>query len=180
MIKLQEFLNQEECDLTLVKRDFENKSEDSIVIRGANNFHWGCNLIKPEKKTKEEEEKEREEYEKKERAKYFWTDFVYPEEKKEDKFGDLSVALKNMDLTIKKGEFVCIIGEIGSGKSSILSSVLGDMLAENKHKDAPILVNEKLSYVQQSPWIQNKTIRENILFGLELDEERYAETIKLC
>lgn len=70
-----------------------------------------------------------------------------------------------MDLTIKKGEFVCIIGEIGSGKSSILSSVLGDMLAQNEIKEAPILVNEKLTYVQQSPWIQNKTIRENILFG---------------
>ena len=36
-----------------------------------------------------------------------------------------------MDLTIKKGEFVCIIGEIGAGKSSLLSSLIGDMLAEN-------------------------------------------------
>jgi len=69
-------------------------------------------------------------------------------EKKTEELGELSVALKNMNLTIKKGEFVCIIGEIGAGKSSILSSLIGDMLAENETKESPILVNEKLSYVQ--------------------------------
>ena len=101
------------------------------------------------------------------------------EEKKEE-LGELAVALKNMDLTIKKGEFVCIIGEIGAGKSSILSSLIGDMLAENETKESPIIVNEKLSYVQQSPWIQNKTIKENILFGEEFDATRYSQAIKMC
>ena len=88
--------------------------------------------------------------------------------------------MKNIDITIQKGEFVCIIGEIGSGKSSILSSLIGDMLVETKTNESPILVNETLSYVQQSPWIQNKTIRENILFGEEMDEEKYQQAIRIC
>jgi ATP-binding cassette, subfamily C (CFTR/MRP), member 1 len=50
------------------------------------------------------------------------------EEKSEKEKGKLSVTLKKMNLTIKKGEFVCIIGGIGSGKSSLLSSLIGDML----------------------------------------------------
>ena len=45
------------------------------------------------------------------------------------------VALKNLDLSIKKGEFVCIIGDVGSGKSSLLSALIGDLL----HLDSRIL-----------------------------------------
>jgi ABC-type bacteriocin/lantibiotic exporter with double-glycine peptidase domain len=37
-----------------------------------------------------------------------------------------------------------------------------------------------VAYVQQQPWIQNKSIKENILFGIEYDEARYKETIKIC
>lgn len=45
---------------------------------------------------------------------------------------------------------------------------------------APVKISEKIAYVQQNPWIQNKTIRENILFGMPFDEEKYAETISIC
>ena len=41
--------------------------------------------------------------------------------------GDL-IVLKSMNLWVKKGEFIAIIGEVGSGKSSIISSLIGDML----------------------------------------------------
>lgn len=44
----------------------------------------------------------------------------------------------------------------------------------------PIRINGTLGYVEQKSWIQNKTIRENILFGLPLDESRYHEIIKAC
>ena len=72
MIKLQDFLNQDECDLTLVKRDFESKTEDSIVIRGSNNFHWGAEMKKEPKLSEEEQEKKDKEEEEKERAKWFF------------------------------------------------------------------------------------------------------------
>ena len=46
--------------------------------------------------------------------------------------------------------------------------------------EAPIRVSETISYVQQQPWIQNLTIRDNILFGLPYDEKKYKKTIKIC
>ena len=41
---------------------------------------------------------------------------------------DSIVTLKNIELKILKGEFVCIIGDVGSGKSSLLSTLIGDLL----------------------------------------------------
>ena len=46
--------------------------------------------------------------------------------------------------------------------------------------EAPIVIADSLGYVQQNPWIQNKTIRDNILFGLPYEEEKYNETVKIC
>jgi len=54
--------------------------------------------------------------------------------------------LKNLDLTIKQGEFVCIIGAVGSGKSSLLSTIIGDMIYAKEYNDSPIKINQKLSY----------------------------------
>ena len=45
---------------------------------------------------------------------------------------------------------------------------------------APILISESISLVQQNPWIQNKTVRDNIVFGEPWDETRYEETLKIC
>lgn len=47
-------------------------------------------------------------------------------------------------------------------------------------EDAPILISENIALVQQTPWILNKSIKENIIFGSEYDEEKYKETIKIC
>ena len=52
------------------------------------------------------------------------------------------LALKNLNLTIKKGEFVCIIGDVGSGKSSLLSSIIGDMLHLEGDRIEQITLNE--------------------------------------
>lgn len=110
------------------------------------------------------------------------------------------LALKDLKLEIKRGQFVCIIGDVGSGKSSLLSAVIGDMLHLSKaqkeevdlemvsrvsqtpiaESDAPIEINGSISYVQQSPWIQNKTIKDNILFGRPFDSQKYRKVIKIC
>jgi len=47
-------------------------------------------------------------------------------------------------------------------------------------EDAPIRISESMALVQQTPWILNKSIKDNILFGSEYDEARYNETIKIC
>ncbi|KAJ9187772.1 hypothetical protein P3X46_003192 [Hevea brasiliensis] len=84
--------------------------------------------------------------------------------------------LKNINFEIKKGELTSIVGTVGSGKSSLLASVLGEM-----HKiSGKVRVCGTAAYVAQTSWIQNGTIQENILFGLPMDKEKYNEVIRVC
>eukprot|EP00345_Euplotes_harpa_P003158 CAMPEP_0168328890 /NCGR_PEP_ID=MMETSP0213-20121227/6780_1 /TAXON_ID=151035 /ORGANISM="Euplotes harpa, Strain FSP1.4" /LENGTH=379 /DNA_ID=CAMNT_0008332107 /DNA_START=1238 /DNA_END=2374 /DNA_ORIENTATION=+ len=117
---------------------------------------------------------------------------------------DHIVQIKALSLNISKGEFVCVIGEVGSGKSSLLSAILGDMLylddqtldslgskpidTDTRHQlnaasmqaTDVIRLGGSVSFVQQVPWIQNKTIRDNILFGEPLDERKYNRVVAAC
>jgi ABC-type transport system involved in cytochrome bd biosynthesis fused ATPase/permease subunit len=89
--------------------------------------------------------------------------------------------LKNINCEIKQGEFICIIGEVGSGKSSFLQAILNNMLPLSGISGNPRLyVNGSISYVSQIPWIRNATIRDNILFYQPYDEERYNKVIDLA
>ncbi|MBA0652895.1 hypothetical protein Goklo_020119 [Gossypium klotzschianum] len=84
--------------------------------------------------------------------------------------------LKNINLEVKKGELTAIVGTVGSGKSSLLASILGEM-----HKiSGKVKLCGSTAYVAQTSWIQNGTIQENILFGLPMNEEKYKEVIKVC
>ncbi|XP_020206051.1 ABC transporter C family member 10 isoform X1 [Cajanus cajan] len=81
--------------------------------------------------------------------------------------------LRNMNLEVKHGQKVAICGEVGSGKSTLLSTILGEVPLIK----GTIEVYGKFAYVSQTAWIQTGTIRENILFGSDLDAERYQETL---
>ena len=80
--------------------------------------------------------------------------------------------LKNINFTVKEGEFVCIIGEVGSGKSSLVQALLNNMIILNK-EETNVVLNGSISYVPQEAWIQNDTVKNNILFYLPFDSERY-------
>ena len=54
----------------------------------------------------------------------------------------------------------------------------GNQIIPEQH--APITLSESISLVQQIPWIQNKSIRDNILFGEEYEKDKYDEVIKIC
>ena len=49
-----------------------------------------------------------------------------------------------------------------------------------KPEQSPIVASQRISYVQQTPWIQNKTIRDNICFGLPFVKSKYERTIRMC
>ncbi|KAJ8898619.1 hypothetical protein K2173_004232 [Erythroxylum novogranatense] len=84
--------------------------------------------------------------------------------------------LKDINIEIKKGELSAIVGTVGSGKSSLLAAILGEM-----HKiSGKVRVCGTTAYVAQTSWIQNGTIQENILFGLAMDNEKYKEVIRVC
>ncbi|KAG6873113.1 hypothetical protein C0995_002776 [Termitomyces sp. Mi166 len=84
--------------------------------------------------------------------------------------------LKNLKFSVPKGAFVVIVGRVGSGKSSVLQALIGEM----RKTKGKVLFGGNVAYVPQTPWIRNATLRENVLFGLEDDEERFREVIRAC
>ncbi|KAK5808060.1 P-loop containing nucleoside triphosphate hydrolase protein [Linnemannia elongata] len=84
--------------------------------------------------------------------------------------------LKNIDLKIPRGQLVAIVGAVGSGKSSLLNALVGEM----KKVSGTMSYGGTIGYCPQSAWIQNATVKDNILFGLPLDEARYQRVIKDC
>ncbi|KAF9466027.1 multidrug resistance-associated ABC transporter [Collybia nuda] len=84
--------------------------------------------------------------------------------------------LKDLRLTIKKGAFVAVIGRVGSGKSSLLQSLIGEM----RRVEGEVVFGGPIAYVPQVPWIQNATFRENIVFGQGDDDKRFCEVIHAC
>ena len=87
--------------------------------------------------------------------------------------------LKNINFTIKKGELIGIIGEVGSGKSSLLQSILNSLILLNPINCSGIHINGKLGYVSQISWIKNDTIKNNILFFEKYEKEKYEKILKL-
>lgn len=105
--------------------------------------------------------------------------------------------LRNISVTFPKGELSIISGKTGTGKSLMLSAILGEvdilsgkialpkppkMEARNDQRANRDnwIVPESIAYVAQIPWIENASIRDNIEFGLPHDEERYQKTIDVC
>src|SRR5271168_3161189 len=86
--------------------------------------------------------------------------------------------LRDLDLTFSKGELNLIVGPIGSGKSSMLLALLGEMRLIDGQFHLPR--QNGVAYVSQTAWLQNATIRDNILFGNEFDEERYWDVVEAC
>ncbi|CAG8597957.1 26658_t:CDS:2, partial [Dentiscutata erythropus] len=84
--------------------------------------------------------------------------------------------LHNINISIPCGKLIAIIGSVGSGKSSLLSAIVGEM----KRVKGEILFGENIGYCPQTVWIQNATLRDNITFGLPFNEEKYQQVIKDC
>ncbi|XP_037734014.1 ATP-binding cassette sub-family C member 12 isoform X6 [Chelonia mydas] len=87
-----------------------------------------------------------------------------------------AIALYNLSFTVKKGKVLGICGNVGSGKSSVISAILGQMYLY----DGTVGVDGTLAYVSQQAWIFHETVRRNILFGEEYNEERYNYAINVC
>uniref|UniRef100_A0A8C9YW86 Cystic fibrosis transmembrane conductance regulator n=1 Tax=Sander lucioperca TaxID=283035 RepID=A0A8C9YW86_SANLU len=84
--------------------------------------------------------------------------------------------LKNISLYLEKGTMLAVAGSTGSGKSSLLMMILGELVPS----EGKIRHSGRISYSPQTSWIIPGTIRDNILFGLTYDEYRYTSVIKAC
>ncbi|CAL8141283.1 unnamed protein product [Orchesella dallaii] len=83
--------------------------------------------------------------------------------------------LIDVDLSIKSETLTTVVGSVASGKSSLLSAMLGDMKYSGE-----CIVRGSVAYVPQIAWILNGTLRENICFGLNYDKARYDKVIHAC
>ena len=84
--------------------------------------------------------------------------------------------LQDINLEVKKGSFVAIIGDIGSGKSSLFYSLCGEM-SHNKENPPQITINGNVAFLPQKPWIINATLRDNITFGNPFNKQLYDKII---
>ncbi|XP_015437285.1 PREDICTED: multidrug resistance-associated protein 4-like [Dufourea novaeangliae] len=108
----------------------------------------------------------------------------------------LPPTLCNVSMEIRAGELFALVGSVGSGKSSILHLLLREIslgagkvkfisypakeIRNNKLGYIVQKLNLKVSYASQQPWLFSGTVRQNILFGLPYDRERYVAVTKAC
>ncbi|XP_075623992.1 multidrug resistance-associated protein 1 isoform X2 [Balearica regulorum gibbericeps] len=84
--------------------------------------------------------------------------------------------LNSINFTVPEGSLVAVVGQVGCGKSSLLSALLGEM----DKKDGYVVVKGSVAYVPQQAWVQNATLEDNIIFGKEMNESRYKCVIEAC
>uniref|UniRef100_A0A1I8M691 ABC-type glutathione-S-conjugate transporter n=2 Tax=Musca domestica TaxID=7370 RepID=A0A1I8M691_MUSDO len=91
-------------------------------------------------------------------------------------WGDGEITLKNINMHVKKNTLCAIVGTVGSGKSSVVQAYLGEM----EKISGTVNTVGSIAYVPQQAWIQNSTLRDNILFGKPYDRKRYNRVIDAC
>ncbi|XP_027681015.2 multidrug resistance-associated protein 1 isoform X2 [Chelonia mydas] len=84
--------------------------------------------------------------------------------------------LNNLNMKIPEGSLVAVVGQVGSGKSSLLSAILGEM---NKF-EGTVQRKGSVAYVSQQAWMQNSILQENILFGSDLNRPYYERVLEAC
>lgn len=84
--------------------------------------------------------------------------------------------LQSVSLSAANGQLVGITGPVGSGKTSLLLTILGELPITSGR----ISCIGKIALVSQTPWVYSGTVRENIVFGNQFDEQKYNKVIEVC
>ncbi|MCJ8738368.1 hypothetical protein PDJAM_G00034890 [Pangasius djambal] len=85
-------------------------------------------------------------------------------------------ALQSINVMVPQGSVLAVVGHVGCGKTSLVSALLGEM----EKLDGEISIRGSVAYVPQQAWIQNATLRDNILFGRPYIEEKYRRVLDAC
>ncbi|XP_054270085.1 multidrug resistance-associated protein 1-like [Macrosteles quadrilineatus] len=89
---------------------------------------------------------------------------------------DNSVVLRNINLRVSPGQLIMVVGSVGSGKSSLLAAILGEM----DKLSGRVNTKGNIAYVPQQAWMQNATLRKNITGPSEFDKTAFRRVVKSC
>ncbi|XP_044034331.1 ATP-binding cassette sub-family C member 3 isoform X5 [Siniperca chuatsi] len=84
--------------------------------------------------------------------------------------------LHNINVMVPQGSLLAVVGHVGCGKSSLISALLGEM----EKLEGEVSIRGSVAYVPQQAWIQNATLRDNILFGIPYNEQKYLSVLEAC
>lgn len=85
-------------------------------------------------------------------------------------------ALQGIDLDIPKGKLIGIVGPVAAGKSSLLQALLRELPLNS----GSFSINGSISYACQDPWVFAGSVRQNILFGQEMNRKHYNAVVRSC
>jgi ATP-binding cassette subfamily C (CFTR/MRP) protein 1 len=85
-------------------------------------------------------------------------------------------ALEHINLQVRPSELIAVVGEVGSGKSSLLCAIAGEM----RQTSGRVVANGNRALCPQLAWIQNTSLRDNITFGLDFDKTKYDQITEAC
>uniref|UniRef100_A0A8C0HR50 Canalicular multispecific organic anion transporter 2 n=1 Tax=Buteo japonicus TaxID=224669 RepID=A0A8C0HR50_9AVES len=97
-------------------------------------------------------------------------------EQLEQKEPQMSLISRIINLLVPSGALVAVVGHVGCGKSSLVSALLGEM----EKLEGEVAVKGSVAYVPQQAWIQNATLKDNILFGQAPNEQKYQNVLEAC
>lgn len=85
-------------------------------------------------------------------------------------WGEEELVLKNIQMHVRKGEIAAVVGPVGSGKSSLIASILG----ETEKKSGSVNTDGTMAYVAQQAWIQNATLQVGLIWSAsKLNENEF-------
>ncbi|KAF1845861.1 uncharacterized protein K460DRAFT_285143 [Cucurbitaria berberidis CBS 394.84] len=168
--RIQEFLLAEEAEDSAT---WDFNAKDAVVMKNAD-FTWERHPTQdseenPAKKGGEKKDKRASIQAAQESSNAATSDATAAEEEK-------PFSIKGLNLTFGRNELVAIIGTVGSGKTSLLAALAGDMRRTN----GEVTIGASRAFCPQYAWIQNTTVRENIIFGKEYKKKWYDQVIDAC
>ena len=168
--RINRFMRNFELDPENVTKE-SNKKKDTAVVVTDGNFHWDESTFEIEDNSKKDKKNGKKDAKNGDvKPKGDENGIVEDDENTKMINGDAqdtkekeSFKLNDINLSIKKGKLCAVVGTVGSGKSSFLSALLGEM----DKISGNVEVNGKVAYVSQQAWIQNATLKDNIIFSIE-------------
>jgi ATP-binding cassette subfamily C (CFTR/MRP) protein 1 len=186
--RIQEFLLAEEAEEST---HWDYNAKDAVVLQNAD-FTWERHPTRDEEETlggaagkgppgksKKDKKQEKKQEKKDKRASVMTeksSESSTPNHSEKPHDEEEPFAIKGMNITIGRKELIAVIGSVGSGKSSLLAALAGDM----RKTQGEVTIGASRAFCPQYAWIQNATVRENIVFGKEFKNGWYNQVVDAC